>query len=534
MMAPSRARRKHGPRSTRWGPRRFPARSRGGSGSPSTPRDTPDRCHQDRMNHRISRPSPLPALGRIAAVLAAGAALLAPLHAAQAGVKRPNIVHIVADDLGWKDVGFNGCADIRTPNLDALAREGARLTQFYVQPMCTPTRACLMTGRYPFRYGLQTAVIPSVSAYGLDTGEWLLPQCLKEAGYATAIIGKWHLGHADKTLWPRQRGFDYQYGAMIGELDYFTHDEHGVLDWFRDNEPVREEGYTTTLLGQDAARFIERQDPAKPFYLYLAFNAPHTPYQAPKEYVDRYAAIADPTRRTYAGMVSCLDDEIGRVVAALEKKGLRNDTLILFHSDNGGTRNPLFAGVMADMSKITLPCDNGPYRDGKASLYEGGTRVCALASWPGHVRPGTVDGLIHAVDLYPTLAALAGASTAKCKPLDGLDVWPTLSADQPSPRREIVYNIEPFRGAVRQGDWKLVWRTQLPTSVELYDLAHDPSETKDLAAGNAATVAALQLRMDTLAKEAAKPLFLIDQFKVITKNMQGEPLLPTAEGFGTD
>ena len=285
-----------------------------------------------------------------------------PTTAKPAG--KPNIIHIVADDLGWKDVGFNGATDIKTPNLDKLASGGVRFTQFYVQPMCTPTRAALMTGRYPFRYGLQTAVIPSVSAYGLDTTEWLLPQAFKEAGYNTAIIGKWHLGHADKKYWPKRRGFDYQYGAMIGELDYFTHEEHGVLDWYRNNKPVREKGYTTQLLGNDAVKYINGQDPNKPFYLYLTFNAPHTPYQAPKEYVDRYTNIEDPPRRTYAGMVTCLDDEIGRVVDALDKKGLRDNTLILFHSDNGGTRNAMFAGVMADMSKVKIPCDNGPYRDG--------------------------------------------------------------------------------------------------------------------------------------------------------------------------
>src|ERR1043165_570806 len=334
---------------------------------------------------------------------------------AQEPAKKPNIVHIVADDLGWKDVGFNGCADIRTPNIDKLAQEGAKFTQFYVQPMCTPTRACLMTGRYPFRYGLQTAVIPSVSAYGLDTTEWLMPQCLKEAGYKTAIIGKWHLGHADKKYWPRQRGFDYQYGAMIGELDYFTHEEHHVLDWYRDNKPVREKGYTTALIGNDAVKYINAQDPKKPFYLYLTFNAPHTPYQAPKEYIDRYPNIADPTRRTYAGMVPCLDDEIGKVVAALEKKGLRDSTLIIFHSDNGGTTNAMFAGQMADLSKTKLPCDNGPWRDGKGELFEGGCRVAACANWPGHIRAGAVEGMIHVVDVYPTLAKLAGASTGEGK-----------------------------------------------------------------------------------------------------------------------
>ena len=457
------------------------------------------------------------------------------LLATAAAVDKPNVIYIVADDLGWKDVGFNGCTDIKTPNIDALATGGAKFTQFYVQPMCTPTRAALMTGRYPFRYGLQTAVIPSVSDYGLDTSEWLMPQCLKEAGYKTAIIGKWHLGHADKKYWPKQRGFDYQYGAMIGELDYFTHSEHGVLDWFRDNQQVHEKGYTTELLGADAVKYITGQDGKNPFYLYLTFNAPHTPYQAPQEYIDRYKSIEEPTRRIYAGMVACLDDNIGRVVAALDKKGLRDNTLIVFHSDNGGTHNPMFAGVMADVSKIKIPCDNGPYRDGKGSLFEGGTRVCAFANWPGHIKAQAVDGLIHAVDMFPTLAKLAGASTAKCKqPLDGLDVWEAIAEGKASPRTEIVYNVEPFRGALRQGDWKLIWRNMLPTSVDLYNLAEDPSEKNNVAAANADKVTAMQQRLDALAKEAKRPLFFVDQMKVLMKNMNGEPVLPGDDGFGDD
>jgi len=469
----------------------------------------------------------------LASLFAAVSAIGSPGWAnAQGAPGKPHLLHIVADDLGWKDVGFNGCADIRTPNLDRLAAEGAKLSQFYVQPMCTPTRAAVMTGRYPFRYGLQTAVIPSVSAYGLDTEEVLMPQVLKKAGYRTAIVGKWHLGHADRKWWPRQRGFDYQYGAMIGELDYFTHDEHGVLDWYRDNEPVREEGYTTTLLGKDAAKLIESHDPATPLYLYLAFNAPHTPYQAPQEYIDRYASIGDPTRRTYAAMVSCLDEEIGRVIAALDRKGMRENTLIVFHSDNGGTKNAMFAGVMADVSKIKIPCDNGPYRDGKGSLFEGGTRVCAFANWPGKIPAGEVEGLIHAVDLFSTFAGLAGASTEGCKPLDGLDVWETIASGAPSPREEIVYNLEPFRGAVRQGDWKLIWRTMLPASVDLYLLPDDPSEERNLAAEHPEKVASMQERLNALAKEAAKPLFLLDQFKVIQRNMAGEPVLPVEEGYG--
>jgi hypothetical protein len=167
----------------------------------------------------------------------------------------PNIVYIMADDLGRKDVGFHG-SDIQTPNIDKLAKDGVILEQFYAQPMCTPTRAALMTGRYPHRYGLQTAVIPSAGKYGLSTDEWLLPQALKEAGYTTAIVGKWHLGHADRKYWPLQRGFDYQYGPILGEIDYYDHSAHGTIDWYRNNQLVKEKGYVTTLLGQDAVRLM--------------------------------------------------------------------------------------------------------------------------------------------------------------------------------------------------------------------------------------------------------------------------------------
>ncbi|QIF04354.1 arylsulfatase [Roseimicrobium sp. ORNL1] len=475
----------------------------------------------------------MPFLRHLPSLIACLMAMLAAPSTKAADQRPPHILHIVADDLGWKDTGFNGCTDIKTPNLDSLAATGAKLTNFYVQPMCTPTRAALMTGRYPFRYGLQTAVIPSVSSYGLDTSERLLPECLKDVGYKTAIIGKWHLGHADKKFWPRQRGFDFQYGAMIGELDYFTHEEHGVTDWYRNNDVVKEEGYTTQLFGREAVKLIQQHNPTQPLYLYLAFNAPHTPYQAPKEYIDRYPNIADPTRRTYAAMVSCLDDEIGNVVRALEERGMRGNTFIVFHSDNGGTRNAMFAGVMADMSKIKIPCDNGQYRDGKGTLYEGGTRVCALANWPGHIQPGTRDGFIHAVDLFATFASLAHAPTDKCKPLDGQNVWTTLASGAASPRSEVVHNVEPFRGAVRQGDWKLVWRTLLPSSVELFNLAEDPSEKNNLATVQPEKVSQLQKRLEELAKESAKPLFLADQFKVVMKNMNGEPVLPTDEEFSS-
>lgn len=448
--------------------------------------------------------------------------------AAWAGDPPPNILYIVADDLGWKDVGYHG-SDIKTPNIDALAAGGARLEQFYAQPMCTPTRAAIMTGRYPLRYGLQTLVIPASHSYGLPTDEWLLPQALKEAGYETAIVGKWHLGHGDEKYWPRQRGFDHQYGPLIGEIDYFTHEAEGVVDWYRDNERVEEPGYSTTLLGNDAVRLIEGQDPGTPLFLYLAFNAAHTPYQAPQAYLDRYASIADPSRRAYAASITAMDDQIGRVVAALDEKGMRENTLIVFQSDNGGTRNAMFTGTITDTSKMTIPCDNGPYREGKGTNYEGGTRVCAIVNWPGHVEPGVVDEMIHVVDMFPTLAGVSGASTAKCKALDGMDVWETISAGAPSPRTEIVYNVEPFRAAVREGDWKLVWRAVLPERVELYNIREDPSESRNLAGAYPEKVAALEARVNELAAESAKPLVLQAEFGAMRERLAMPPAFPGEE-----
>ncbi len=463
----------------------------------------------------------------LVALLLASCLVAAPSTAAGQGAPRPHIVYILADDLGWKDVGFHG-SDIKTPNIDKLAQGGARLEQFYAQPMCTPSRAALMTGRYPFRYGLQTAVIPSAGRYGLATDEWLLPQALKEAGYRTAIVGKWHLGHADRKYWPRQRGFDYQYGAVLGEIDYFTHSAHGKTDWYRDNRPVKEEGYVTQLLGKDAVKLIGGHDPKTPLFLYLAFTAPHAPYQAPEEYLDKYKHIADPARRAYAAMVTAMDDEISRVLGALEQRKMRDNTLIVFQSDNGGPRSAQFTGEIAIKSNI--PADNGPYRDGKGTLYEGGTRVVALANWPGHIKPGSaVDQPIHMVDMYPTLAGLAGASLGKSKPLDGLNVWPTLSEGKPSPRDEVVYNIGPLFAAVRKGDWKLVWQTALPSRIELFNLAQDPAEKTNLADKNAQKVAELQQRIEALARQAAEPLFLKAAFGAAKHVLFGSVATPDEE-----
>ncbi|MBL8792215.1 MAG: sulfatase-like hydrolase/transferase [Rhizobiales bacterium] len=435
--------------------------------------------------------------------------LVGPARAANQAA--PNIIYIVADDLGWKDVGFHG-SDIKTPNIDKLAAEGARLEQFYAQPMCTPTRAALMTGRYPLRYGLQSGVIPSAGGYGLSTEEYLLPQMLKDAGYETALVGKWHLGHGKTDYWPRQRGFDHFYGALVGEIDHFKHASHGVRDWYRNNKPLKEKGFDNTLFGQEAARLVSNHDTKKPLFIYLAFTAPHSPFQAPEEYIKRYAHIEDEQRRLYSAMVSVMDDEVGRVVAALEKKGMRENTVIVFQSDNGGVRSAMFAGE----SKVgnNLPADNGPYRDGKGTVYEGGTRVCGLINWPGHIKAGEVNGMLHVVDMYPTIAGLAGAKTDKSKPLDGMNVWETVSAGKESPRKEMVYNVDPTGGAVREGDMKLVWIAGLPGSIELFDLSKDPGEKNNIAAANPHVVKKLQEKMVALSKEMNPPLLMMEAIKL--------------------
>jgi arylsulfatase A-like enzyme len=464
----------------------------------------------------------LSCLGMVAGIVVALAGF-ATADEARAQGAAPNIIYIMADDQGWKDVGFRA-PDIRTPNLDQLAAGGVQLTQFYAQPMCTPTRAALMTGRYPFRYGMQTAVIPQGGTYGLSLDDYLLPEMLKDAGYATAMSGKWHLGHAKTAFWPRQRGFDSFYGALLGEIDHFTHKSaNGNADWYRNNDAIEEEGYDNTLFADEAVRVINEHDLKRPLFLYLAFTSPHTPFQAPQEYLERNGQIADDSRRTYAAMISAMDDGIGRVLEALEKRGMRENTLIVYQSDNGGVVNAFFAGESEVKGK--LPADNGPYREGKGTTYEGGTRVVGLMNWPGRIKPGTADGMMHVVDMYPTLAALAGAKPGKNKPLDGMDMWPMLSEGKPSPRTEVVYNIEPMTAAVRQGDWKLVWKTTLPPRVELFDLAKDISESTNLATQNPEEVQRLQARIIELATQMAPPFILQDAVRML---LHSDTVLPEA------
>jgi arylsulfatase A-like enzyme len=419
-----------------------------------------------------------------------------------ADAPRPNVVIFLVDDLGSYDVGYRG-SDIKTPHIDALASAGAKLEQFYVQTLCSPTRAALLTGRYPFRYGFQQGVVRPWADYGLPLEERLLPQALKDAGYETALVGKWHLGHLTPDYLPTRRGFDHQYGHYNGAIDYFTHVRDGGFDWHRDDRAARDEGYATHLIAREAVRRVTERDKTKPLFLYVAFNGVHSPHQVPADYEKPYEHRKG-AARTYAGMVAAVDEAIGQVTAAVDGQGLAEKTLFLFFADNGGPRP----------GKLT---SNGPLRAGKGTVYEGGTRTCAVAAWRGVIPAGgTVDAPLHVVDLYPTLLALAGATPEQPLPIDGRDAWKALSAGGPSPRDEIVHNIGTRVGAIRVGDWKIVVNGEATDSedadapverqrkrdVALYDLSTDVAERNNLAAARPDVVARLLARYDQLAKTA--------------------------------
>lgn len=417
---------------------------------------------------------------------------------------RPNIVYFLVDDLGSADVGFAGSKDVRTPHIDKLAKEGAVLSSFYVQPVCSPTRAALLTGRYATHTGVYTVVRPG-APWGLPLAERLLPQALREAGYTTAICGKWHLGEFQPEYMPTRRGFDHQYGHMFGALDYFTHIRDGKPDWYRNDQPLKEEGYTTHLLAKEACRLIREKPSDKPLFLYVPFNGIHAPLQVPADYRKPYAHLTGP-RQTMAAMLSSVDEAIGQITAALDEKGLRKDTLIIFSSDNGGPAP----------DRISR---NTPLRAGKGTIYEGGIRVCSFATWPGKIPAGSmVKEPIHAVDWYPTLLKLAGAPTAQKLAPDGLDIWPVLTLGAKSPHDAILLmGMAPGRAAIRMGDWKLLVNASekdaedsadeaaSSSNVELYNLVDDIGETKNLAAAQPKKVKELRTRLDALLKNAVPP-----------------------------
>ena len=443
-------------------------------------------------------------------ILAAIACLCAVHAHSETAEKQPNIVFFLIDDLGYADCGFNGGKQIKTPNIDRLAKSGAIIESHYVQPVCSPTRSTLLTGRYPTHTGVYTIVSPG-APWGLPLAERTLADALRSAGYRTALTGKWHLGEFEKAYQPNARGFDHQYGHFFGMLDYYTHERMNKLDWFRNGEPLKEEGYTTHLIAAEACKVIETGDKSKPLFLYVPFNGVHSPFQVPDQYIKPYRDLKG-NRQKLAGMLAAVDEAIGRIEASLKKAGMLENTLIVFSSDNGGPP----------------PGDNTPLRDFKGSIYEGGTRAAAFATWPGRIpAEQRLRQPMHMVDWYPTLIKLAGGSLEQKLPVDGLDVWPMLTKGSPSPHDAILYvsTQGPTRAAVRMGDWKLIVSGGADAdggeddgakkakkkgkaaagkyaAVALYDLATDPAESKNLAEAQPERVKAMRARLAELLKDA--------------------------------
>ncbi|BCX46193.1 N-acetylgalactosamine-6-sulfatase [Haloferula helveola] len=395
---------------------------------------------------------------------------------------RPNIIVIMADDMGYADAGFTGATDIKTPHLDALAASGVVFRQGYVtHPFCGPSRAGLLSGRYQHRFGFETnpAYDASNPYMGIDPAEVLFPKHLQDAGYRTGVIGKWHLGSAP-AFHPNHRGFDYFYGFLGGGHDYISIDlrkpvAEGYLQALeRNGMPAAFDGYLTTALSEDAAGFV-RDSGDRPFFLYLAYNAPHAPLQAPKEAIGKYAHIEDRNRRIYAAMVDVMDAGIGKVVSALEDAGHRDNTLIFFLSDNGGPQ----AGP--DSPSKGNGSSNKPFRGGKGDVYDGGIHVPFIASWPARIPAGSsFEHPVIALDIAKTALACAGTGRGVGSGLEGVDLVPHLTGETDSPPHDMLFWKNGPRWAVlsSKGD-KLL--SQGKGKAELYRLPEDVSESRNLA-----------------------------------------------------
>jgi arylsulfatase A-like enzyme len=424
-------------------------------------------------------------IARVPLVVAAIAFLLCSEPIALGQVRLPNIVLLVTDDMGYADIGVHGGKDIPTPNIDALARAGVRFTDAYVTgPYCSPTRAGLLTGRYPQRFGHEFNL--GVDAqFGLPLSETTLANRLRAAGYRTAVFGKWHLGGGEK-FHPMSRGFDEFFGFLGGEhsyLDIGTGGANPILDGRR---PATAITYLTDALADRAVDFIRREQ-ARPFLLYLAFNAVHTPMHATDKYLARFKDITDPQRRTYAAMLSAMDDAIGRTIATIRDEKLEENTLIIFMNDNGG---PTMPGTTINGAS------NGPLRGSKRQTWEGGIRVPFIIRWKGRVPEGTTDSRpIIQLDVLPTALAAAGIPLGSESKIDGVNLLPFLTGkDQRLPHEALYWRLGGMM-AIRKGDWKLVKTQEGPlppdpsvlsdlSAAELYNLATDIGERKNLAPAN--------------------------------------------------
>jgi arylsulfatase A-like enzyme len=403
---------------------------------------------------------------------------------------RPNILFILADDLGWADVSYHG-SEIMTPNIDNLAETGVRFTHHYVTPWCSPTRACLMSGRYSSRFGVVTPTNDRVFDFDMTT----LPRALKSCGYETGITGKWHLG--SKPEWgPRKFGFDHSYGSFAGGVNQLLHlYKKGPYSrtWHRNDEYIDEEGHATDLIGREAIRWIEDSaNTEKPFFIYVAFTAVHVPIQEPPQWVELYDdKIGNISRRHYAACAAHMDDTIGQMVKTLERTGQRQNTLIVFISDNGAQRGWENKGLYPGDDLMDSPVlgSNLPLRGWKGQVYEGGIRTPALANWPDGLEPGKVEASAHIIDWMPTLCRLAGYQPEQNLNWDGRDIWQFIDRTKRVEEPRTLYWKTPNASALRHGDWKLIAHEE---KEELYHLAADPNEKEDLAPRYPERIAQLQ------------------------------------------
>ena len=457
----------------------------------------------------------------LAAAVLASSLLTLVQTLGEAQGRRPNIVLIVADDMGYADVGFQGSRDIPTPNIDALARSGVRFTDAYVSgPYCSPTRAGLMTGRYPQRFGHEFNPAGN-PAFGLPLDQTTMADRLKAAGYRTALLGKWHLGSTDQ-LHPMERGFDEFFGFLGGDHSYFdVMPAVGgpILDGRKPAEPI---GYLTEELADRAVHFIE-QNRARPFFLYLAFNAVHTPMHATEKYLTRFAHIADEERRTYAAMLSAMDDGIGRTMAALRAAGLEGNTLVFFFSDNGGPTMP---------TTTVNGSSNAPLRGSKRQTWEGGIRVPFVIQWKGHLAAGKTDSRpIIQLDVLPTALAAAGAAVPPDWKLDGVNLLPFLTGSATGTPHDALYWRLGGLMAIRKGDWKLVKTREGAlrdidpavlsdlSMAELYNLKDDIGEATNVAAAHPEKVKELSEAWWKWNKELVRPRWFPSSGRVVRDSL---------------